>query len=387
MKHLKNINYVFNYFSFTLISPLRDHDDEEENDGASLKETTKAIQQILTSLNKLLPNTVKIKSDKKYVGISPTSSVKQLLVNISFEGSWLESPEPAKGSDTIGHWPISTQFPTSDKFFSPPACSGKVPLSVPYAFSDEDKEVENFLTAKSINQQNKMQLNDLFDKPDFPVKGNVHPIIDTLARKSILESGISDTLVSSSSDILDSILSDWDNAVGNVVVLRTYLVEVTKILSLARQCSWRDRSFVSALLVTNKLALRNLVLDGCGGAQSSKEVMKYSNFFSPSLFGEIPESLAKKVEASSHTYKAHIITVNTKDPKSSTPTFKRKNTSSYYNAPKRVAQLNFGKPNYSAKDNSSDFGKVDRDYRQQVFRGQKPFNQKGNQKNNRGGKR
>ncbi|CAL4101433.1 unnamed protein product [Meganyctiphanes norvegica] len=111
-----------------------------------------------------------------------------------------------------------------------------------------------------------MQLNDLFDKPDFPVKGNVHPIIDTLARKSILESGISDTLVSSSSDILDSILSDWDNAVGNVVVLRTYLVEVTKILSLARQCSWRDRSFVSALLVTNKLALRNLVLDGCGGS-------------------------------------------------------------------------------------------------------------------------
>ena len=100
-----------------MISPLRDHDDEEENDGASLKETTKAIQQILTSLNKLLPNTVKIKSDKKYVGISPTSSVKQLLVNISFEGSWLESPEPAKGSDTIGHWPISTQFPTSDKFF------------------------------------------------------------------------------------------------------------------------------------------------------------------------------------------------------------------------------------------------------------------------------
>ncbi|CAL4090100.1 unnamed protein product, partial [Meganyctiphanes norvegica] len=63
-----------------------------------------------------------------------------------------------------------------------------------YRCHDEDKEVEKFLTAKSINQQNKMQLNDLFDKPDFPVKGNVHPIIDTLARKSILESGMSDTL-------------------------------------------------------------------------------------------------------------------------------------------------------------------------------------------------
>ena len=247
--------------------------------------------------------------------------------------------------------------------------------------------MEKFLTSKSLNQQNKILLNDLFDKPDYPVSKshNVHPIIDTLARKAILENGISDTLVSASSDILESIISDWDNAAGNVGVLRTYLVEISKFLSLARQCSWRDRSFVSALLVTNRLALRNLVLDGCGGAQSSKDIMKFSNFFSPLLFGEIPESLAKKVEASSHTYRAHIITVNAKDSKTNTPSFKRKNTSSYYNAPKRVAQLNFSKPNYPAKDNS-DFGKVDRDYRQQVFRGQKPFHPKGNQKNNRGGK-
>ncbi|CAL4140980.1 unnamed protein product, partial [Meganyctiphanes norvegica] len=77
------------------------------------------------------------------------------------------------------------------------------------------------------------------------------------------------------------------------------------------------------------------IIEECGKIGTMlKEVMKYSNFFSP-LFGEIPESLAKK----------------------------RKNTSSYYNAPKRVAQLNFGKPNYSAKDNSSDFGQSEEQQR------------------------
>ena len=71
-----------------------------------------------------------------------------------------------------------------------------------------------------------------FDKPGRPV-GNVQPIIDTLTRESSLESGMLDTLVSTSSNILEPILPDWSNAAGKVVGLKGFSSQGSEILSLA----------------------------------------------------------------------------------------------------------------------------------------------------------
>ncbi|CAL4155574.1 unnamed protein product, partial [Meganyctiphanes norvegica] len=325
-----------------------------EEEVTAQKETANALQSVLYSLHKFLPHVVKIKENKKIVGLSPSTYERQIIVDINFEGSWLEKPEPASASEKIGHWPIPTQFPNSNKFATPPDHTNKIPLAVPCSF--QDPELEKFLLAKSMNQGNKVLLNDAFDKPEYPLgPGIVHTILDSLARKAILERGISDTLLDAVAAIINTMLDDWERASGDLMEIKASLKEISKFLTLGHQTNWRCKSFIVAILVSNKVALRNYVLDNCGGPSTSKDIMKHTSFFTPSLFGEIPESLAKKVKSGSQTYWNHIIHTS--------KCYKKKKTPPYYNASKGVAQKSFNRQNRKV----SDFGKKDRDFRQQVY--------------------
>ena len=343
---------------------LRGHlEDAGEDEVSSQRDTTNALQNVLLSLSKYLPHIVQIKDNKRIVGLSPTTSERQIIVQIDFNCSWLEKPEPSHANDEIGYWPTSTQFPTSEKNAFPPDYINKIPFAVPCAF--QDPELEKFLTAKSLNRSTKLTLNDAFDKTEFPLgKATAHPVIDCLARKAIIEGGISDTLMSCVATMIETILEDWDRAVTDIQGIKEYLKDMAQFMTLAHQTSWRCRGFIIALLVSNKLALRNYVLDSCGGAATSKDIMKHSNFFTPNLFGEIPDSLAKKVEGNSNTYKNHIIFTNIKDQKGNFSSVKRKNPYPYSSATKRVAQMNFNRQDREI----SNFGKTDRDFRQQVSR-------------------
>ncbi|CAL4058785.1 unnamed protein product [Meganyctiphanes norvegica] len=173
---------------------LRGHlEDAGEDEVSSQRDTTNALQNVLISLSKYLPHIVQIKDNKRIVGLSPTTSERQIIVQIDFNCSWLEKPEPSHANDEIGYWPTSTQFPTSEKNAFPPDYINKIPFAVPCAF--QDPELEKFLTAKSLNRSAKLTLNDAFDKTEVSVgKATAHPVIDCLARKAIIEGGISTPL-------------------------------------------------------------------------------------------------------------------------------------------------------------------------------------------------
>ncbi|CAL4097180.1 unnamed protein product, partial [Meganyctiphanes norvegica] len=345
-----------------------------EEEVAAKKETAHALQSVLYSLHKFLPHVVKIKENKKIVGFSLSYSLRQIIVDINFEGSWLEKPEPANTSEKNGHWPISTQFPSSNKCFYPPDRNKKIPFAIPCTFLDP--EIEKFLFAKSLNKGSKVSLNDVFDKPEFYLgksKGaTIHPILDSLARKAIIEGGISDTLLEAVGVIINTMLDEWERASSDLIEMKASLKEISKFLTLGRQTNWRCKNFIAALLVSNKLALRNYVLDNCSGSSTSKEIMKHSSFFTPFLFGEVPESLAKKVEGSSKTYWNHIIRTS-RDTKKNNPNNKRKKSPLYHNVPKKVAQMNFNKH----KREVSDFGKRDRNLRKQDYFARKQNKSKG----------
>ena len=75
----------------------------------------------------------------------------KLILNPSWEGSWLDTPKP-KGNNSIGFWPPKTKFPGSAENIMVPAdFKNKVPLKFDYYI--KDAELKTYLEAPKMTDQ------------------------------------------------------------------------------------------------------------------------------------------------------------------------------------------------------------------------------------------
>ena len=88
-------------------------------------------------------------------GSSLTNYKVELDTNV--EDSWLSAPEPGKG-DTIGFWPIATEFPTASANIVPGVKKDSLSTPIPHVFVNDS--IDNFFNAKSLINSNKIKLND-----------------------------------------------------------------------------------------------------------------------------------------------------------------------------------------------------------------------------------
>ena len=73
---------------------------------------------------------------------------------------------------------------------------------------------------------------------------------------------------------------------------------IVESLKLASISSLRAKQFTSATFTSNKMGLRQRILDKCNGPSYSKELLKRTSLASSGLFGDIPESFITKLDSS-----------------------------------------------------------------------------------------
>ena len=174
------------------------------------------------------------------------------------------------------------------------------PNVIPFEF--KDKKMHSFLTANSLVQNNKINLDtEIFSTPSMSMdsKENFH-ILDSLSRKSLIEIAIVDHILAqgldrfkmkveqANDDPLSFASTDWPAELN----LYQYLFEI------AYSSNLRAKHTTTSLFITNKRKARNFILDKCVGKDISKSIMRGTNFASSSLFGTIPDSHRQRIRDS-----------------------------------------------------------------------------------------
>ena len=270
-----------------------------------LEDKSTAIQ-VLLQLEKMFPDWIRKDAQDKTRGFasSKTPSPK-MIIPLDVENSWLADPAPV-APDTIGSFPQETKFPSADRDFVPKeenqieGSSRNWPNVIPFEF--EDSKIHSFITANSLSQNGKIQLDvEIFNPASVhvdPKEENFH-VLDVLSRKSLVEISIVDHILAqgkkrfqdkaneATQDPPSFASTDWQ------VELNLYL----HLFEIAYASNLRARQTATALFVTNKRKGRNLVLDKFSGSEFTKNILRGTSFAS-SLFGKIPESHRSRIRDS-----------------------------------------------------------------------------------------
>ena len=129
--------------------------------------------------------------------------------------------------------------------------------------------------------------------------------MDSLSRKCLIENTIVDNFIEANISHLDTVFSEWDSF--NVNDLKGQFMILYNALKVSWAANGRGKQLLIALFTSNKIAFRKFVLGLCGGSNQSKETLLGTTLASPSLFGDIPESFARKLDANSHTYNSYVL--------------------------------------------------------------------------------
>ena len=320
-----------------------------------LEDKSTAIQ-VLLQLEKVFPDWIRKDSQDKTRGFASSKAPSpKMIIPLDVENSWLADPTPI-APDTIGSFPQETKFPSADRDFVPKeenqieGSSRNWPNVIPFEF--EDSKIHSFITANSLSQNGKIQLDaEIFNPGSVhidPKEENFH-VLDVLSRKSLVEISIVDHILAqgkkrfqdkvkeATQDPPSFDSTDWQ------VELNLYL----HLFEVAYASNLRARQTATAFFVTNKRKGRNLVLDKFSGSEFTKNILRGTSFAS-SLFGKIPESHRSRIRDSVSNRDANF-TLSLKKNFSQNTSFKSTNgkpqaslkrDSSYYPQPPK-------KPYYS----------------------------------------
>ena len=112
---------------------------------------------------------------------------------------------------------------------------------------------------------------------------------------------------------------------------------------MIERCVVRATSFSTSAHVSSKLMLRNQVLDKLWGDESTKEQLRYSQFSTPSLFGDLSAEFSPNLRPDSSTFFKYVL--SSSKPESSLAAFawgkdplKRSSKSSWISSAPKVAK-------------------------------------------------
>ena len=269
----------------------------EHQDGEGVF-VTSAMGSVLNDIGSVVPGLVEVEETAQVRSINGNASTSKVKMSCDFNGSWLAKPKPRVPGDTIGVWQKTEKFPSSTASHLPKEFDKKyMPKKIPVAFPDTD--MEEFFTANNFLSNNKVTLpSSACDPDEITVSGGVsYGAIDVLSRKALSDCFTTDTLLDSANNFVSDILTEWDK-VSEISEAKAYIEAIKTFISLQLSCNLRCKQGIIATLTANKMACRSHVLDSLVGDSQTKNVLKGSNLDGPNLFGDIPESHLRKLEAS-----------------------------------------------------------------------------------------
>ena len=221
------------------------------------------------------------------------SNIPQLKIDPKITGSWYDPSHKEDVSDTISYWPNGTKFPTLTRV-NPVGYKLKAPPRNPYTHI-VNEDLRRLLTAPSFTS---VSLDHLaFPISSIDLSSNVHSRLDSFLRQSLLDTYTIESYVKLIVELLPPIaggdLSPEDRMKS--------MMEVLKLVVLIAEGSQRSGQSQLAAFVTNKLALRDVVLGKFTCQPTSKHILRGSSFLSPNLFGPLPESFKTSLQHNSET--------------------------------------------------------------------------------------
>ena len=208
-----------------------------------------------------------------------------LKINPKLNHSWYDPPCKDLSSDTVSYWPTGTKFPHRNN---------SVPKQYPYKTTTRPKDLSIVdPKLKKLLEGNQLETITLdhstFDPSTVSVKGSAHPKIDSFQRASLFEGFLS-------SELLDLTLALIPKIYEEIFTITQHEFEIPSLAVLEKlicQTTFSNERLIhsqSAGFVTNKLALRDFVLDKYTTPTSTYNLLRGSDFTSDHLFGPIPES-------------------------------------------------------------------------------------------------
>ena len=104
-----------------------------------------------------------------------------------------------------------------------------------------------------------------------------------------------DNLLSALLNFVNELISDWE--LLDKSTLGNRISAVQKTVKLAYISNNNACQYILAMHVDNKISFRSYILDMTTGCDESKNTLRATSFFSPSLFGPFPESFQNRLES------------------------------------------------------------------------------------------
>ena len=104
----------------------------------------------------------------------------------------------------------------------------------------------------------------------------------------MLHNLVTDKFLGTILTFVSDIITDWESL--DMTKLGPKMKALQKSVHLAYISNQNARQFILAVYVNNKLRFRSFVLDLAVGCTESKNTLKSTSFYTPSLFGPFPES-------------------------------------------------------------------------------------------------
>ena len=269
-----------------------------ENNQIDENSFNKHNKDVLSYLSSVMPNkfsdkTSVIKFSQAHNKMALNRGSKKLLVNPILDQTWFDPNHCVNRSDKTKIWKPKTEFPKVGSPYAP-GCTNK-PGSRPKDIYVVNDNLRELLNAKKIGEVN-------LDPKIFPMRKNDcnitnHPFttVDALIRAALYDSYVTDEFINILMDLIDGIIDSYASSVPNLDL--GPLNFVIKVLSSTSFSNQRSIANISAAFVSNKLALRNYVLNRFFIPPYTAEILKNSNFACEGVFGEFPESFKQCMES------------------------------------------------------------------------------------------
>ena len=198
-------------------------------------------------------------------------------------------------------------FPTAKKHYNPTMAACNVyklpswPKRLP--FKCKDAKMEEFLRAGQLSDRNKFQVDlsvlDLGVVSLSPYDNYASQ--DKILRNGLIDNFITDSLIEAGNVRLQALWDNWDYVLDMIkkgnLDFKCELRHLMELGSLAFASNLLNRNDLIAGFTNNKMYLRERLLFKTKGNSLTKDKLRLSNLASPSVFGDLPESFTKTLNA------------------------------------------------------------------------------------------
>ena len=257
-----------------------------------------------TKLTRVIFNELKILFPEKFVNdVVPDSlppgvmmfknplNVSKLSVKPCTSGTWLDPSTKARPSDTVGYWPSDTTFPKNSS--SSPAKYRWNPPKRPIDTSYADPRLAAFLEGPILGES--VLDPYAFSNPSCNVKGSHQANMDKLLRSCLHESFLDSEYITMLLELVPKIKSEFvamlPDSDQDADLSFPTLDLLHNLLGLLAHGLHRNTNTQISAYVSNKLSIRDHVLDKLICHPLTKEYLRGSDFMDCKVFGPIPESL------------------------------------------------------------------------------------------------